>query len=324
MRKLKYCEAIREAQFQAMERDSRVYLIGQGVDNPWCVGSTTKDLLKIFGDKRVRDVPISENGMTGAAIGSAMAGLRPVVFHPRLDFMYLALDQIINHGAIWNYMFCNQVHVPVVIRGIINRGGEQAAQHSQSPYSMYAHVPGLKVVLPSTPYDAKGLMLAAIEDNNPVMYFDDRWLYNLEEEVPEEYYTIPLGKAAIRCEGTDVTIVGISYLSNEAVLAADELSKIGVSAEVIDPRSIKPLDMDLINQSVQKTKRLIIADPAWPMCGAAKEIAANVYRDLYKNMLKPIEIISLPDAPAPASRSLEKIYYPRKADIVAKALNIVK
>ncbi len=310
MRKLKYSEAICEAHVQALEIDERVFIMGQGVDNPWCVGTTTKGILKRFGALRVRDVPISESAMTGAAIGAAMAGMRPLVFHPRMDFMYLAMDQIINHGALWYYMFGGRVNVPVTIRAIINRGNEQAAQHSQSPYAMYAHVPGLKIVLPSTPYDAKGLLLSAIMDENPVLYLDDRWLYDETGEVPAEFFKVPIGKGIIRKKGSDVTILGISYLACEAVKASKILLKENINAEVIDLRSVKPIDIELILESVRKTKRLLICDPAWPFCGVASEIACLVSTKLFGILSAPVEKITLPEAPAPASTTLEKAYYP--------------
>ncbi len=262
-----YAKAINEAHEQLLREDKRVFVIGQGVESPWCVGTTTLGLVDKFGTERVIDTPISEAGVTGAAIGAAMAGMRPIVFHPRMDFMYLAMDQIINHCAHWYYMFGGQVNVPVTIRGIINRGNEQATQHSQSPFAMYAHVPGIKVVCPSSPYDAKGLLVAAVRDDNPVLYCDDRWLYMLEEEVPDGVFEVPLGKGRLCCKGDDVTVVAISYLVREAEKAAEELKRSGISVEVIDPRTLKPLDIDIILKSVYKTGRLVVADPDWPCCG---------------------------------------------------------
>ncbi|MFC2149306.1 alpha-ketoacid dehydrogenase subunit beta, partial [Candidatus Auribacterota bacterium] len=313
---LSYAEAINEAHHLALHADERVYVMGQGVDNPWCVGTSTRDLFETFGRRRVIDVPISENAMTGAAIGSAMAGMRPIVFHPRMDFMYLAMDQIINHCAHWYYMFGGQVNVPVTVRGIINRGNEQAAQHSQSPYSMYAHVPGIKVVVPGTPYDAKGLLLAAISDDNPVLYIDDRWLYETKGPVPEGAYKTPIGKAAVLKEGNDVTVVAVSYLVNESLEAAEILERGGVSAEVIDVRTVKPLDYETVVSSVKKTGRLVIADPAWPVCGIASELNAHVSSKLFGKLRSPVMSVTLPDAPAPASVSLEKGYYPDEKNIV--------
>jgi pyruvate dehydrogenase E1 component beta subunit len=316
MRRLSYSLAINEALHQMMAHDPSVFLIGQGVKSPWYVGNTATGLLQKFGPRRVIDTPVSENAITGAAVGAALVGMRPVVVHPRIDFMMYAMDPIINEGANWHYMFGGKSSVPVVIWGIINRGGEQAAQHSQSLHALFAHVPGLKVVMPSTPYDAKGLMVAAIKDDNPVIYMDDRWLYNLEEEVPEEVYSVPIGKGVIRREGKDVTLVATSYMVVESVKASEELGKEGVEVEVIDLRSVKPLDETLLFESVKKTGRLVIADGGWKTCGMAAEISAMVSENVFDYLKARITRVTLPDAPAPASRTLEKNYYPDFKTIV--------
>ncbi|MCL4442173.1 MAG: pyruvate dehydrogenase complex E1 component subunit beta [Firmicutes bacterium] len=311
-----YAMAINEAHQQLLASDDRVFVIGQGVESPWCVGTTTLGLVDKFGAERVIDTPISEAGVTGAAIGAAMAGMRPIVFHPRMDFMYLALDQIINHCAHWHYMFGGKVNVPVTIRGIVNRGNEQAAQHSQSPFALYVHVPGLKVVAPASPYDAKGLLVSAVRENNPVIYIDDRWLYQEEEEVPDDIYEVPLGKGHVCKEGSDVTIVAVSYLVREAVKAAYELATEGISVEVIDPRTLKPLDIDQIINSVKKTGRLVIADPDWPCCGFAEHVSHMVTMRIFANLKGPVQCVTFPDAPVPASTSLEKAYFPTYLDII--------
>lgn len=311
-----YVEAIREAQCDALASIPEFYVMGQGVDNPWCVGTSTKGLLERFGAARVRDVPISENGMTGAAVGSAMAGLRPLVFHPRMDFMYLAMDQIVNHCAVWHYMFGGQVRVPVTIRGIVNRRGEQGAQHSQSPYPMYAHVPGLRIVMPATPFDAKGLLLAAILDDGPVLYIDDRSLYEQTAWIPDGAYTVPIGKARILRAGTDVTVAALSCMVPEAMAAAEVLAAEGVSAEVMDLRTVKPLDLETVLSSVGRTGRLCIADPAWPMCGVASELSAAVGESLWGGLRAPVRRVTFPEAPMPASRVLEEAYYPGATDIL--------
>jgi pyruvate dehydrogenase E1 component beta subunit len=316
MRKLSYSLAINEALHQMMDSDPSVFLIGQGVKSPWYVGNTAKGLLEKFGPERVIDTPVSENAITGTAVGAALVGMRPVVVHPRVDFMMYAMDPIINEAANWHYMFGGKSSVPVVIWGIINRGGEQAAQHSQSLHALFAHVPGLKVVMPSTPYDAKGLMVAAIKDDNPVIYMDDRWLYNLEEEVPEEVYSVPIGKGVIRREGKDVTLVATSYMVVESVKASEELGKEGVEVEVIDLRSVTPLDETLLFESIKKTGRLVIADGGWKTCGMAAEISAMVSENVFDDLKAPIMRVTLPDAPAPASRTLEKNYYPDFKTIV--------
>lgn len=313
---LSYSLAINEAFHQTMALDDSVMLIGQGVKSPWYVGNTAQGLISRFGEARVLDTPISENAMTGAAVGAALAGMRPVVMHPRMDFMLYAIDPIINQAANWYYMNGGSLPVPVVIWGVINRGGEQGAQHSQALHAMFAHVPGLKVVMPSTPHDAKGLMVAAIQDNNPVMFIDDRWLYNTQGDVPEELYSVPIGKGIVRRKGNDLTIVAISYLVQETLDAAAILAQEGIDVEVIDPRTIKPLDTDLILASVKKTGRVVIADVGWKSFGAAAEISAVIAENCVSRLKSNIVRVSLPDIPAPASRTLEQAYYPRTAEIV--------
>jgi len=317
MRSITYAQAINEALAQKIAADESVFLIGQGVTSPWYVGATTTGLLQRFGAERIIDTPVSENGVTGTAVGAALAGMRPVVVHPRMDFMYYAMDQIVNHAANWHYMFGGRSSVPLVIWGIINRGGEQAAQHSQAIQAMLNHVPGLKLVMPSNPYDAKGLLIASIEDDNPVVFVDDRWLYNETGEVPEEIYRVPLGRATIRREGQDATIAATSYMVLIADEAAQSLAQEGIATEVIDLRSIKPLDTALLLGSVQKTGRLVIADGGWKTGGLAAELAALVMESSFRHLRAPVARVTLPDAPAPASRALEKVYYPQAADIAA-------
>jgi pyruvate dehydrogenase E1 component beta subunit len=264
----------------------------------------------------VIDTPVSENAITGAAVGAAIAGMRPVVVHPRVDFMLFGLDPVINEAANWYYMNGGKASVPVVIWGCINRGGEQAAQHSQALQAMFAHIPGLKVVMPATPYDAKGLMIAAIRDDNPVVFLDDRWLHNIEGNVPEEMYEVPVGKAAVRRTGTDVTLVATSYMAHIAGEACDILARDNIDVELIDLRTIKPLDKECILTSVRKTGRLVVADGGWKSFGVAAEIQATVFEQAFAAMKKPPVRICLPDCPAPASRVLEKVYYPGVSDIV--------
>ena len=320
-RELSFSLAINDALHNAMALDEKVFVIGQGVKSPWYVGNTTRGLIDRFGEERVIDTPVSENAITGAAVGAALAGMRPVVVHPRMDFMFYAFDPIINEAANWYYMFGGTLSVPVVFWGIINRGGEQAAQHSQALQAMLAHVPGLKVVMPSTPYDAKGLMLAAIQDDNPVVFIDDRWLYGCNEAVPEDPYIVPVGKGVIRREGRDVTLVSWSYMMEEAKKAAEELALQSIDVELIDLRSLKPFDKELILRSVKKTGRLVVVDGAWKTCGFAAEIAACVGESPLALKLKaPICRVCLPDVPAPASRVLEEEYYIKAKDIVHKIL----
>jgi pyruvate/2-oxoglutarate/acetoin dehydrogenase E1 component len=322
-RTLSYAQAIREAHAQLLQSDERVFLLGQGVWSPWYAGTSLHDIDREFGRARVIESPVAENATTGAAVGAALAGMRPIVFHPRMDFMFLAIDPIVNQAANWSYMFEGRIGVPIVIRAVINRGGEQAAQHSQAVHSWFMHVPGLKVVMPSTPYDAKGLLIAAVADGNPVIYIDDRWLYSDEGPVPEEMYAVPIAVAEVRRVGRDITIVAASFMAREAVRAAAELAARGVDAEVIDLRSIKPWDRSLVLDSVERTGRLVIADSGWTTAGIGAEIAATVVAERLRSLKAPIARVSLPDVPAPMSRSLEQVYYKSAADITTTVLELL-
>ena len=315
-RKLPYSLAINEALHQMMSIDNSVFLIGQGVKSPWYVGNTARSLLEQFGPERVIDTPVSENAITGAGVGAAMAGMRPVVVHPRMDFMMYAMDPIINQAANWYYMNGGKTSVPVVIWGIINRGGEQAAQHSQALHAVFSHIPGLKVVMPSTPYDAKGLMIAAIRDPNPVIFIDDRWLYGYADVVPEEIYEVEIGKGIFRKRGTEITVVTVSFMAHEAMKAVAELSRENIDVELIDLRTAKPMDQDIVLESVKKTGRLVIADGGWKTCGVASEISAMVSESVFEYLKAPIKRLTLPDCPAPASSVLEKEFYPYHQDLI--------
>jgi pyruvate/2-oxoglutarate/acetoin dehydrogenase E1 component len=320
MRQITYVQALNEALHQQIAADERVFLIGQGVNSPWYAGNSTVGLVDRFGEEHIIDTPISENCITGTAVGAALAGMRPILFHARMDFMFYALDQLANNAANWHYMFGGQLSVPLTIWGIINRGGEQGAQHSQALQAMFAHIPGLKVVMPATPYDAKGLLMSCVMDGNPVVYIDERWLYNHTGDVPEGMYTVPIGKGVVRREGKDVTVVATSYMVFEAMKAAEILEKEGIDIEVIDLRTLKPLDESLIFGSVGKTGRLVVADGGWRSFGAGAEIIARVVEsDVFQCLRVPPVRVSLPDIPAPASRVLEKEYYLNAADIVAAA-----
>ncbi len=276
-----------------MEVDESVFLIGQGVKSPWYVGNTATGLLERFGEKRIIDTPVSENAVTGAGVGAALAGMKPVVVHPRMDFMFYAFDPIINQAANWHYMNGGKLSVPVVFWGIINRGGEQAAQHSQAIHALFSHIPGLKVVMPATAYDAKGLMISAIKDPNPVGYIDDRWLYETEEHVPEEIYEVPIGKAAVRRAGKDITIVAISYACYLAQQAADELSRTGIEVEIVDLRSAKPIDKDLINESISKTGHALVLDVGWQTCGLSAEICSIIAESSFHSLKAPVKRLAL-------------------------------
>jgi len=324
MRSISYVQAINETLCQLLENDNRALLIGQGVTSPWYVGSTTTGLVDRFGPERVIDTPVSENGMAGVAIGAALAGMRPILVYPRMDFMYYAMDQLVNHAANWHYMFGGELSVPLTIWAIVNRGGEQAAQHSQALQAIFTHVPGLKVVMPSTPYDAKGLLAASTADDNPVVYIDDRWLYSHLGEVPEELYSIPIGKGAIMKEGKDVTVIATSHMTSVAMEAARNVGKEDIEIEVVDLRSLKPLDEELLLESVEKTGRVVIADGGWKTGGIAAEVSALIVEKSFRHLKAMIMRVSLPDAPAPASPALEKVYYPKAHDIVSAVKKVLE
>lgn len=318
-RQIKYHQAINEAIRQCMVKDVSVYLMGLGVPDPKGVFGSTVGLQEKFGNKRVMDMPLSENGMTGVAIGSALVGMRPIMTHQRIDFALPAMEQIVNQAANWHYAFGGRMSVPLVIRMIIGRGWGQGAQHSQSLQALFAHIPGLKVVMPVTPHDVKGLLIASVEDNNPVIFIEHRWLYNTIGDVPEAVYRVPLGKAKIMRSGSDVTIVGISYMTLEALRAADILAQEGIRAEVIDVRTLKPLDEELILNSVRKTGRIIVADTAWKTGGFSAEIVARLTESAFNFLKSPPQRVTLPDCPTPTSRALSDHYYPRADRIVMAA-----
>jgi len=315
-RKLTYSLAINEAFKQIMSTDPEVIVLGQGVKSPWYVGNTCNDLIMLFGEERVIDTPISENAMTGVAVGAAISGIKAVIIHPRIDFALYAFDPIINQAANWSYMSGGRSSVPVVFWLAINRGGEQAAQHSQALQSLFTHIPGLKVIAPSNAFDAKGLLISAIRDPNPVIFIDDRWLYNKETFVPKDIYEIPIGKGNILHNGHDITVVTSSYLSCQVLECAEIMAGESVSVEVIDLRTLKPLDADLVLESARKTKRVVLVDGTWRTGGYNAEIAAMIYEHLFKVLKAPIVRVNLPDAPAPASRSLESEYYVKNDQII--------
>ncbi len=321
-REIKYYEAILEATDQKMEQDKNVYVMGLGVPDPKGIFGTTSGLGAKYGPDRVMDMPTSENAMTGIAVGSAILGMRPIMTHQRVDFFLLALDQLINNAAKWHYMFGDQMSVPLVIRLIIGRGWGQGPQHSQSLHSFFAHIPGLKVVMPSNPYDAKGLLVSAIEDNNPVIYLEHRWLHGIFGEVPKEIYRIPIGEAKIVQPGTDVTIVASSHMVLEAFRALKWLKEDGISAELIDLRSIKPLDKKTILDSVRKTGRLVVADPDWKMAGFSAEILAMVAEEAHSFLKSPPVRIAYPDRLTPTSWALSNHFYPTAKHIAVEILKM--
>jgi pyruvate/2-oxoglutarate/acetoin dehydrogenase E1 component len=328
-RSLSMLEAVREALFQAMRRDEKVIVLGEdvvggagrGAPYEGTMGGTfgaTKGLYEEFGASRVRDTPISEAGMTGIAVGAAAAGIKPVVDLMWSSFTLLAADQIVNQASKMSYMFGGQARVPLVVRMAIGAGLGAAGQHSDTYYSLFSHIPGLKVVTPASPIDAKGLLLAAIEDPNPVLVMEHMGLYNTRGHVPEDYYTIPLGKAKVVRTGDDVTLVAVGYMVRQAESAADELALDGISVEVIDPRTLSPLDTDSLVESARKTGRVIVIDESPPRCSIAADIAATVSEQAFDSLQGPVRRINAPHSPVPLSPSLEKAYIPSKERIVAE------
>jgi pyruvate dehydrogenase E1 component beta subunit len=315
-REMKYVQAIHEATDQCMAKDPAVYVMGLGVPDPKGIFGSTLGLEQKYGSGRVMDMPASENAMTGVAIGSALAGMRPILTHQRIDFAVLSMEQIVNQAANWHYMFGGQMSVPLVIRMIIGRGWGQGPQHSQSLQAWFAHVPGLKVVMPATPYDAKGLLVASIEDDNPVIFIEHRWLHNIAGHVPEETYRVPLGKARVARRGKDVTIAAVSYMTLEALRAAEMLAEDGIDAEVVDVRSLRPLDDESILESVHKTGRLVAADTGWRTGGFSAEIVATVTEKAFDDLKSAPRRVALPDCPTPTTPALANLYYPRAAHIV--------
>lgn len=313
MRNISYAQAISEALVQAITRDRRVFIIGEGVDDPKGIFGTTLEAHKRF-PKRVLDMPLSEEGMTGMCVGAALVGMRPIMVHARCDFLLVCMNQIINHAAKWQFMCGGKV--PLTIRAIIGRGWGQGAQHSQNLSAIFAYVPGLKVVAPANAYDAKGLLISAINEDSPVIFIEHRWLYSKSGPVPEKFYSVPLGRGKVVKKGKDITVVAISYMVIEAEKAAEELQRDGIDVEIIDPRTLKPLDEKLIFQSVKKTGRLVVADLDWPICSLGAEISARVTENIFQHLKAPVARVNLPDLPTPTSWKLEEIYYPDYRDIV--------
>lgn len=324
IRQLTFVDALREGLDQAMAQDSRVIVIGEGVPDPKAIFNTTAGLREKYGNKRVFDMPLAENGLTGACIGAAIAGLRPVMIHQRIDFAMLAMDQIINNAAKWHYMFDGKSSVPLVVRMIVGRGWGQGPQHSQSLQALFAHIPGLKVVMPTTAHDAKGLMIAAIEDDNPVIFIEHRWLHHVKDDVPEAYYRVPIGKARVLQQGDSVTIAAFSYMAFESLIAARALlAELEIAVEVLDMRSARPLDVDSVLESVSRTGRLIVADTAHKTGGVAGELVAQVTERAFGSLRKaPIRIAS-PDYPAPSSPFMTEHYYPEPWHVAEAVLSLL-
>ena len=319
-----YAEAIREATVQEMARDPAVRVLGICVDDHRGFYKTLVGLADEFGAERVWGTPLSEDALTGYAIGSALAGGRPILAHERFEYTLLGANQLINIAAKARYMFGGSVSLPMVVRAVIGRSWGQGAQHSQGLHSLYMHIPGLKVVAPSTPYDAKGCLATAIRDNNPVIFIEQRMLHFLKGHVPEESYTVPFGKARVLRTGTDLTLVGISYMVAECLRAAHLLEAVGVSAEVIDPVSLSPLDMDTIASSVVKTKRLLAVDTAWTFSGATAEIVSQTIERLQGHATVRVARMGFAPVPCPPTKSLENLFYPNPKTIAIQAEGMVR
>jgi pyruvate/2-oxoglutarate/acetoin dehydrogenase E1 component len=315
MRPIIYLMALNEALQQEMERDPTIFVAGEDVGQHPPFG-ITMGLLPKFGPQRVVDTPISESAILGLAVGAAAAGLRPVVEIMFMDFLFVAFDQVINQMAKMRYMFGGKAKLPIVVRCPCGGGYQLAAQHSQSLEAMLCHIPGLKVVMPATPYDAKGLLTAAIRDNNPVFCLEHKKCYTLPGDVPQEQYEVPLGVAEVKRPGGDVTIVATSYMVHEALKAAEELAQRGIEAEVIDPRTLLPLDMDTILTSARKTHRVVIVHEAVKFCGVGAEIAAQIAEAAFDALEAPPVRVAAPFSPVPFSAPLEEAYLPNAQKII--------
>ena len=318
MRSLTYAAAINEAHSQSMELDRSVMVMGQLVDSEAGVFGTTLGLQEKFGSNRVQDFPVSEAVMTSAALGAALAGMRPVVVHHRLDFMLYSMDPIVNWLALWRFKSNKETDLPVTIRTIVGRGWGQGPQHSKSLHAWFAHVPGLTVAMPATPFDAKGILLESIFNENPTIIIENRSLYSMTDYVPEVAYRVRFGQAATRREGKDLTIVAIGVMVPIALRAATILQNESIEIEVIDVRTVSPLDNETLLNSVSKTKRLLVADPAWEFSGIAAEIVSMVCSELSTDLLTNPVRVCLPNSHTPMSSSLETEYYPDENILVNK------
>lgn len=322
-RYISYCQAIAEAGLQLLAGDKRVFIMGLGVTDYKGIFGTTLDCAKRYGPKRVIETPASENALTGMAIGSALMGKRPIIVHARNDFMFLTLDEMLNSAAKWHYAYGGRSRVGFVVRGIIGKGWGQGPTHSQSIQSVFLHFPGLHVLMPSTPYDAKGMMISAVRSSVPTVILEHRRLYDNIAAVPSAMYEVRPGRARIARRGKDITIVATSLMVQEAVKAHMALRKMGISLEVIDPRSLRPLDEAAILRSVKKTRRAMVADTSWLTCGFAAEVAAIISEKAISSLKAPIKRIGLAPCPAPVSKVLEDEFYPTYKTIFLQACELM-
>lgn len=323
-RKITYCQAINEALAQEMERDSSVFVYGIGVPDHKGIFGSTLGLAKRFGKSRCFDTPLSEDSLTGFGVGAAINGLRPIHVHMRVDFFILAMNQLANTVSSYRYLMGGKLKVPMVMRAVIGRGWGQGCQHSKSIYSVFAHIPGLKVVMPTTSMDAKGLLISAIREDNPVIIIEHRWLYWQKGEVPQKPFTIPLGEPNILQRGKDVTIVACSWMNVEALKAREILARRGVSVEIVDPRIIAPLNDEVIVKSVKKTGRCIVADNDWLHCGFSAEVAARVAQKCFDKLKYPVQRIGFAPTPCPTARHLEDEFYPNAINIIRTIEKMLK
>lgn len=326
MKKYNYGTAILSGFEYLLEKYPEVFVIGQGLWSPWYVGNSMTDLDKKFGVERIIDTPVSESACTGAAVGASLAGMKPIVVHPRMDFMIYAMDAIVNQAAKWSHMLGGQAHPGVTIRSIINRGGEQGAQHSQALHAWFAHVPGLRVVMPSTVSDARDLLIASVLSPDPIIFIDDRWLYEQEDELPPvKELNLADQKPSISIKGSDITIVSSGHTSLLSREASEILNNENISAEVIDVRVLNPFYVNDIISSVEKTKNLLVVDSGTLTAGFSAEIISKVVENISIDcLLNSPKRLALPDAPAPTSRVLEKDYYIHPGDIVNEAKKVLK
>jgi pyruvate dehydrogenase E1 component beta subunit len=320
-----YRDALREAIREEMLRDERVFIMGEDIAGYGGTYAVTKGLYEEFGEKRVRDTPLAEEVITGVAIGAALGGLRPILELMTINFSLLASDLLVNSAAKMRYMFGGQPAVPFVVRMPSGGGAQRAAQHSQLFETWYAHIPGLKVVMPATPYDVKGMLKAAVRDPDPVLFIEHELLYNIKGEVPDESieYTVPLNLGEVKRPGRDVTIITFSRMVHVSLQAAEDLAKEGIEAEVIDLRSIRPIDIDLLVDSVKKTNRVVIAEEGWKYYGTGQGLAALIYEHAFDYMDAPIQHVTGADVPMPYSKVLERAAIPKKSDIVDAVKAIV-
>lgn len=324
--KITFIEAINNCLRQSMSKDKNVICYGLGINDPKRIFGSTKGLVEKFGNDRVFDIPTSENALMGVAIGLGMRGIKTIYMHQRLDFFLLAMDQLVNGAAKWHFMFGGKVNLPITLRLIMGRGWGQGPTHSQNLHAWFSHIPGLKVVMPSNPYDAKGLLHSSIFDPNPVVFLEHRWIHNSTGFVPKRTYSIPIGKANLIKKGNNLTLIASSYMVADAINFINKFKKINnkISIELIDVRSIKPLDSDLILRSVKKTKRVIVLDSGFSFSGFASEIISIISINCFNKLkYRPIKI-SIPDIPEPTSRFLIKYYYPSAKDIYEKICEIFK